>query len=180
MFLHVGVAHILLDRHALDDPGAAKQFERLFGNALHRGAGKCDRHVLVGQGFDAAVFDRFGMILHPRRGPDQATRRLQIHRHFGNRQTHGLMLDDGFAAGDTLLHVFERFFIGGAAEAEGQRGDGRMGAHVGAALGRRRQDASGRNAYIVEHHLGGVVANPPPELRHRPARQPGRVALDEK
>ncbi len=58
-------------------------------------------------------------------------------------------------------------------------GDSDVGAHVGAAGRRRRQDAALRHAHVVEENFR-VVADAPADLGHRMAHETGRVTLDEK
>ena len=47
MLLHVRIANVLLDRHALNDPHAAEELDALLREALNRAAGERRRHVLV-------------------------------------------------------------------------------------------------------------------------------------
>ena len=90
------------------------------------------------------------------------------------------MLDDRLAAGDPLLRVLNRFLERRAAKPERHRGDRDVGAHVGAALGRRRQDAAFWHLHVVEEDLRHCHQRAGRSLTIGRRTRPGRIALDEK
>mmetsp|Transcript_5031 Transcript_5031/g.18550 ORF Transcript_5031/g.18550 Transcript_5031/m.18550 type:complete len:563 (+) Transcript_5031:3103-4791(+) len=95
--------------------------------------------------------------------PDQLARGLDLHRHLGQHELHGLVFEDGLAEGDAVLAVAQRGLERGTRHAHGLRGD----ADAPALQARQRdlqalalvaQPVGGRHPAVLEQDLGGVAA----------------------